>query len=37
MSEKNNDFSFQRKEGVVVWRGRRWGVTEVGVAADMRI
>ena len=30
MSEKNNDFPFQRKEGVVVWRGRRWGVREVG-------
>ena len=32
MSEKNhNDFPFfQRKEGVVVWRGRSWGVREVG-------
>ena len=39
MSEKkkHNDFPFQRKEGVVVWRGRSWGVREVGVAADMRI
>ena len=37
MSEKNNDFTFQRKEGVVVWRDRRWGVREVGVAAGMRI
>ena len=37
MSEKNNDFPFQTKEGVVVWRGRSWGVREVGVAADMRI
>ena len=25
LSEKINDFPFQRKEGVVVWRGRRWG------------
>ena len=42
MTEKNNDFPFQRKEGLVVWRGRRWGVREVGVrevgvAADMWI
>ena len=38
MSEKKtNDFPFQRKEGVVVWRDRRWSVREVGVAADMRI
>ena len=37
MSEKNNDFPFQRKEEVVVWLGRSWGVKEVGVAADMRI
>ena len=37
MSEKNNDFPFQRKEEVVVWRGRSWGVREVGVAANMRI
>ena len=38
MSEKNNDdYPFQRKEGVVVWLGRIWGVREVGVAADMRI
>ena len=37
MSEKNNDFPFQRKEGEVVLRGRCWGVREVGVAADMRI
>ena len=38
MSEKKpNDFPFQRKEGVVVWRDRRWSVMEVGVAADMRI
>ena len=35
--KKHNDFPFQRKEGVVVWRGRSWGVREVGVAADMRI
>ena len=39
MSErkKNNDFPRQRKEGMVVWRGRSWGVKEVVVAADMRI
>ena len=32
MSEKktNNDFPFQRKEGVVVWRGRIWGVGGCG-------
>ena len=37
MSEKTMISPFQRKEGVVVWRGRSWGVREVGVAADMRI
>ena len=44
MSEKNNDFPFQRKEGIVGGGGgggrrggRSWGVREVGVAADMRI
>ena len=39
MSEKNNDFPFQRQEGVVVWGGggQELGVREVGVAADMRI
>ena len=26
MSEKNNEFPFQRKEEVVIWRGRSWGV-----------
>ena len=37
MSEKTMISPFQRKEGVVVWRGNSWGVREVGVAADMRI
>ena len=34
LSEKINGFVFQRKEGVVVWRGRRWECMGGGVAAD---
>ena len=35
MSEKINVFLFQRKEGVVVWWGRRLGCMGGGVAADV--
>ena len=31
---KINGFPFQRKEGMVVWRGRRFGCMGGGVAAD---
>ena len=34
---KNHNFPFQRKEGMVVWRGRRLGCMEGGMVADMRI
>ena len=37
LSDKKLWFLFQRKEGVVVWRGRRLECMGGGVAADMRM